>query len=60
MRAAQLALDDAVDVREEGGCIAIQPLRSQEYNLAQLLSQTTPDNLHVTVDFGAPVGKEVL
>ena len=60
MQAAQLALDDAVDVREEGGCIVIQPLRSQEYNLAQLLSQITPDNLHDQVDFGAPVGKEVL
>ena len=60
MQAAQLALDDAVDVREEGGCIVIQPLRSQEYNLAQLLSQITPDNLHDKVDFGAPVGKEVL
>ena len=60
MQAAHLALDDAVDVREEGGCIVIQPLRSQEYNLAQLLSQITPDNLHDRVDFGAPVGKEVL
>ena len=60
MQAAHLALDDAVDVREEGGCIVIQPLRSQEYNLAQLLSQITPDNLHDKVDFGAPVGKEVL
>ena len=60
MQAAQLALDDAVDVREEGGCIVIQPLRSQDYNLAQLLSQITPYNLHDKVDFGAPVGKEAL
>lgn len=59
MEAAHLALDEAVDIREEDGRIVIEPVRPVKYDLAQLLSGITPDNLHVEVDFGAPVGKEV-
>ena len=58
MEAARLDLDDAVDVREEDGRIVIEPLRPNEYDLAQLLSGITASNLHTEVDFGAPVGKE--
>ena len=59
MEAAHLALDEAVDIREEGGRIVIEPIHPSKYDLAQLLAGITPDNLHVEVDFGAPVGKEV-
>ena len=58
MEAANLRLDEAVDVREEGGRIVIEPVRSNEYDLAYLLAGITPDNLHAETSFGIPVGKE--
>ena len=60
MAAARLHLDDQVDVREEGGLIVIDPVRTREYDLAQLLAGITPENLQGEVDFGAPVGRESL
>ena len=58
MAAASLSLDAVVDVREEGGRIVIDPVRPNEYDLANLLDAITPDNLHGEVGFGAAVGKE--
>ena len=58
MEAARLHLDDQVDVREEGGLIVIDPVRSKEYDLTQMLAGITPENLHGEVDFEAPVGQE--
>jgi antitoxin MazE len=60
MEAARLSLDDAFDVREEGGRIVIEPVRQKEYDLARLLADITPQNLHAEVDFGSPQGKEAL
>ncbi|QVL50601.1 MAG: AbrB/MazE/SpoVT family DNA-binding domain-containing protein [Thiocapsa sp.] len=60
MEAAHLKLDETVDIREEGGCIVIEPVRQKGYDLAQLLAGITPANLHAEVDFGGPVGKEAL
>ena len=59
MEAARLELNDAVDVREEGGRIVIEPIRP-EFTLAQLLEGVTPENIHTEVDFGGPAGKESL
>jgi antitoxin MazE len=60
MEAARLGLNDPIDVREEGGRIVIEPIRANECDLAKLLAGITPKNLHTEVDFGAPVGKELL
>ena len=60
MEAAHLTLDEVVDIREEGGCIVIAPVRPRGYDLAELLAGITPENLHAEVDFGGPVGKEAL
>lgn len=60
MEAACLGLNDPVDIREEGGRIVIEPIRTNEYALAQLLAGITPENLHTEVGFGASVGKELL
>jgi len=60
MNAAHLELDDPVDIREEDGRIVIEPIRTNEYNLAQLLAGITSENLHTEVDFGVPIGKELL
>ncbi len=60
MRAAQLELDEPVDVREESGRIVIEPVRRKTYDLAALLKGITRANLHQETDFGRPVGKEGL
>lgn len=60
MEAAHLSLDDPIDIREEGGRIVIEPIRTNECDLAQLLAGITPENLHAEVSFGAPAGKELL
>lgn len=59
MEAAHLNLDDAVNVREEGGCIVIEPVRPKVYDLNQLLAGITPENLHAEADFGPAAGKEM-
>ena len=60
MQAAQLSVDAPVDVREEGGCIVIEPIKEREFAIEQLLAAITPQNLHAEIDFGAPKGKELL
>jgi antitoxin MazE len=59
MQAARLELDEPVDVREESGCIVIEPVRRKEYDLADLVKGITRGNQHDEVDFGGPAGKEV-
>lgn len=59
MAAAGLSLDQIVDVREDKGCVVIEPIRREDYDLADLLAGITPENIHDEVDFGAPAGNEV-
>ena len=59
LQAAHLNLDEPVDVRKELGRIAIEPVRRKEYDLAELVTGITRENLHAEVAFGGPVGKEV-
>lgn len=59
MEAANLELDDSVDVREESGRIVIEPVRRKEYDLAELVKRINAKNRHRETDFGGPVGKEV-
>lgn len=56
MAASRLAVDQTVDVREEGGRIVIEPVREDE--LEMLIAGITPDNLHGEVSFGPAAGKE--
>ena len=58
MQASNIDLDTVVDVREEDGRIVIEPVR-QTYELDALLKGITSKNQHRSIDFGAPVGKEV-
>jgi antitoxin MazE len=58
LKAANLGLDEPVDVREESGCIVIEPTRRKEYDLAELVKGITRENLHEELDFGVPVGRE--
>jgi antitoxin MazE len=58
-QAAELELDQVVDVREEGGRIVIEPIRQQVYDLATLLAGINDDNLHDAIELGQAVGGEV-
>lgn len=58
MAAASLRIDQAVDVREEGGRIIIEPVSAPSYDLDQLLAGMTPDTFPEVVDFGPEVGGE--
>ncbi len=60
MEAARLSLDQAVDVREENGRVIIERVENPEFALADLLADITDENLHGEVEFGAPVGKELI
>ena len=59
LEAAQLRLDQPVDVREEDGRIVIEPLRPVRYDIETLVAGITDENLHEPIDTGKPVGKEV-
>lgn len=59
MQAARLQVGDAVELREEGGRLIIEPVRPAKFELKQLLDGITDENLHESVGFGPPVGKEV-
>ena len=56
--AAQLPLDQPVDVREEQGRIIIEPIRAEIYNIAALVAGITEENRHEAIEMGSPVGKE--
>ncbi|MGA0544901.1 AbrB/MazE/SpoVT family DNA-binding domain-containing protein [Brevundimonas sp. VNH65] len=58
MAAASLRLDQAVDVREEGGRVIIEPVTGPSYDLDDLLTQMTPETFPDDVEFGGPVGDE--
>ncbi|MBK0633387.1 AbrB/MazE/SpoVT family DNA-binding domain-containing protein [Klebsiella aerogenes] len=60
MKAAALHVDDQLEVNVEDGRLVLVPVKAKEYSLDELLAGITPDNLHDAVDFGAPVGKELL
>lgn len=60
MLAAKLPLNAVVDVREEAGRIVIEPVRSDEPDLATLIDAITPDNLHGELSLGPAMGRESL
>ena len=59
MQSAQLALDQAVEVRAEGGRIIIEPV-APSFTLDDLLKGITAENQHTEVDFGMTQGQEQL
>jgi antitoxin MazE len=59
MQAANLNLEQRVEVKEEDGRIVIQPERHGEFSLADLVDEITPANLHHPVDTGPAKGSEI-
>ena len=60
MEAANVRLDQAVDIREEHGRIVIEPVSAPAFSLDDLIAGITDDNRHAANDFGGPAGKETL
>ena len=58
MAAAAMRIDQAVDVREEGGRIIIEPLAVPNYDLDQLLAGMSRSTFPEVVDFGPEIGGE--
>lgn len=52
MKALKLEFDSAVELKVENDTIVIEPLRSQEYILARLLTTINANNLHAKIDLG--------
>ena len=59
MEAAQLTLDQAVEVRAENGRIVIEPA-TPTYCLDDLIAGITAENRHTEQDFGSAQGQELL
>ncbi|MFM8333867.1 MAG: AbrB/MazE/SpoVT family DNA-binding domain-containing protein [Candidatus Methylumidiphilus sp.] len=59
MEAAQLTLDQAVEIRAENGRVIIEPV-PPAYALADLLAGISADNRHGDLSFGEPQGRESL
>jgi antitoxin MazE len=59
MSAASLRLDQAVEVREEGGRVVIEPIQGTVYDLDQLLDRMDPQTFPDDQGFGPPRGSEV-
>lgn len=58
MAAASLTIDQAVEVREEGGRVVIEPIGTPASVLDALLDRMTPGTFHEDADFGPPAGSE--
>ena len=57
---AKLAENSPVELSLVDGNLIISPARKTEWTLDELLAGITEENLHGEVDFGPPVGKELL
>lgn len=53
MKSLKIDIDDTVELTLERGRIVIEPVRSEEYLLSQLLGGIKPNNVHAEIDFGA-------
>ncbi len=58
LEAAQVRLDQPVNVREEGGRIVIEPIHPTRYDVETLVAGITDENRHEPIDTGKPVGQE--
>lgn len=58
LEAAKVGLDQAVDVREEGGRIVIEPIRPA-FAIDALVAGITDANRHEAAEMGPAVGREV-
>jgi antitoxin MazE len=54
-----LRYDGDVELSVQQGNLVVAPTR-REYTLEELVKDITPENRHEEIDFGLPVGREIL
>ncbi|TAN40990.1 MAG: AbrB/MazE/SpoVT family DNA-binding domain-containing protein [Nitrospirae bacterium] len=59
-RKAGIDVDSTVEIDEADEGVIIKPVRKKEYSLKELVKGITPQNRQGEVDFGRPVGKELI
>lgn len=59
LKEVKLSAGEQIEITTEDGRIIIAPVRNK-YRLADLLAGVTAENRHEEIDFGLPVGREVL
>jgi len=57
---AGISVDSTVEIDEVDDGIIIKPVGKREYSLKELVRRISSQNRHSEVDFGRPVGKELL
>ena len=57
---AGIGVDSAVEIDEADEGIMIKPVGKKEYSLKELVKGITLQNRHHEIDFGHPVGKELI
>ncbi len=57
---AGLKDQDPLEIEVRDNNVLLRPSRRREYTLKELMKGVTKKNLHKEVDFGAPVGREML
>lgn len=53
LKSLRVGIDDLMEIRVERNCLILQPVRSQEYTLTQLVGAIKPANTHAEIDFGS-------
>lgn len=49
-----------IKVTEDGERIILKPVKDDKPTLEELISKCTPDHAHEEIDFGGPVGRELI
>jgi antitoxin MazE len=57
---AGIGVGSTIEIGEADDGIVIKPVGRKEYSLKELVQGITRQNRHDEVDFGRPVGKEIL
>jgi antitoxin MazE len=55
-----IGVNSAIEIDEADNGVIIRPIDKMDYSLKDLVRGITPQNLHDEVDFGYPVGKELI
>ena len=59
MAAAALVIDQEVEMRQQDGCITIEPVTTPAYDLDTLIDRMAPENFPDHIDLGELVGEEI-
>ena len=57
---SQLSQGSTVEIHVAEGRLVVEPQRSPQYRLEDLLKKVTKRNIHAEIETGRPVGKEAL